>query len=127
MGQNQHSDVLDGLLNIIKNNVVLMTVCNEEPASYASATTQGANMLAKVAVSAGEMIISAATSGRRITIPQKTGVPVSATGGGNHVTLVESSGSGQLYYVTTATSQNLTAGNTMTINSWTITVKNVGQ
>lgn len=59
------------------------------------------------------------TSGRKVTVAAKSGVTVDASGTANHIALVTVSGS-VVRYVTTCTSQVLTAGNTVNIPAWDV-------
>jgi hypothetical protein len=115
MAKSVHNDVLDGALNIIKNNCVLMTACSAEPTNYtqASATYK----LADVAVASGDFVVSDGTSGRKVTVAAKTAVPVDSTGDATHIALCTGTA---LYYVTTCTTQTLTSGNTVDFPAWTI-------
>ena len=61
------------------------------------------------------------TSGRKVTVAAKPGVSVSASGTANHIALVTASGS-VVRYVTTCTSQALTAGNTVNIPAWSVEI-----
>ncbi len=116
MAKTVHDDVLDGALNIIKNNCTRMTACSAQPTTYTegNATYE----LADVTMASGDFTIAdGTTSGRKITIAQKTGVTVDNSGTATYVALLDVSGT-KLQFVTTATSQALTAANTMTFNSW---------
>lgn len=113
-----HDDVLDGALNIIKNNASLMTVCSAQPATRAEAVSTYA--LADVAVSSADFTLANGdASGRKCTVAQKTGVTVDASGTATHIALVDGT---RLLYVTTCTSQVLTAGNTVNIPAWDIEI-----
>lgn len=119
MAKFANDEVMDAALNFAASSV-LMTVCAGQPATYASATTQGGQMLARYTVSAGDFTLAdGLSSGRRVTVAQQTGIAVSATGAGNHVTLLAAA---SIRYITTATSQTLTAGNTLTVNAWDIEI-----
>lgn len=98
-----------------------MIVCSAQPTTYAEATTTYA--LADVAVTPDtDFTKSAGTpSGRRVTVAAKSGVTVDATGTGNHIALVRTTDS-SLRYVTTCTPQGLTAGNTVNIPAWSVTI-----
>jgi hypothetical protein len=61
------------------------------------------------------------TNGRKVTMAQKTGVTVDSSGTANHIALCNS-GDSSLRYVTTCTSQVLTAGNTVTFPAWDIEI-----
>jgi len=120
MGKTVHDDVLDGALNIIKNNCDKMTACSQEPTSYTEGNATYA--LADVAMASGDFTnANGDTNGRKTTVAQKTGVTVDSTGTADHVALLDT-GNTKLLYVTTATSQALTSGNTMTFNAWDIEI-----
>lgn len=120
MGKSVHNDVLDGALNIIKNNCTRMVACSAEPTTYTEGNSTYA--LADVTMASGDFTnADGDTSGRKTTVAQKTGVTVDATGTATHVALLDVSNT-KLLYVTTATSQALTSGNTMTFNAWDIEI-----
>jgi len=113
-----HNDVLDGALNIIKNNITLMTVCNAEPTSRTEAVTTYA--LADVAMTGTDVTVGEGdTNGRKAAIAAKTGVNVDTTGTATHVALVDGT---RLLYVTTCTSQALTQNNTVDFPTWDIEI-----
>jgi len=116
MAKSVHDDVLDGALNIVKNNCTRMTLCNAEPTTYTEANATFA--LADVTMAAGDFTAANGdTSGRKLTIAAKNAVPVDTTGTSTHVALLDVTNS-KLLYVTTHTSQALTSGNTANIGSW---------
>lgn len=116
MGKTINSTVLDQALNYIKNNATRMCVCSAQPTTYTEAITTFE--LADVTMASGDYTVQAgAVSGRRVTMAQKTAVPVDNTGTATHVALVDVTGTA-LLLVTTCTSQALTAGNTVTIPTW---------
>lgn len=120
MAKSVHSDVLDGALNIIKNNCTRMVACSAQPTTYTEADATYA--LANVTMTGADFTLAAgAVSGRKATVAQKTGVTVATSGTANHVALLDVTNS-KLLYVTTATAQVLTSGNTMTFNSWTVEI-----
>jgi hypothetical protein len=55
------------------------------------------------------------TSGRKMTVAAKNGVPIDANGTGSHVALVDAT---RLLFVTTCTAQVLTAGGTVDVPAW---------
>ena len=118
MAKSVHNDVLDGALNIIKNNSNLMTVCSAEPTTRTEAVTTYA--LGDVAMVSGDFTVAEGdTSGRKATVGTKSSVNVDATGTGTHVALSDAT---RLLYVTTCTSQALTSGNTITFPAWDIEI-----
>ena len=120
MGKSVNDVVLDAALNYIKNNCTRMTACSQEPTTYTEGNATYS--LADVTLASGDFTVANDTSGRKVTIAQKTGVTVDSTGTANHVALLDVSNT-VLLYVTTATSQALTAANTMTFNSWKINIQ----
>lgn len=128
MAKFQRDQMLDAALSTIRENVKQVTVCSGQPATYdqAAQVKSGASgfYLAKTNTSANSFaaLADGDSSGRKLTVNQHTGLTVSATGGGNHVALLSSAAASTLWYVTTATSQTLTTGNTLTISAWDIEI-----
>lgn len=114
------SAVLDAALNEIRNTATLMVVTPGQPASFAAAQ---ATKLAEVAMTTADMTLAAGPSGRRLTVAAKAAVPVTVSGTGDHVCLLDVSGS-RLLSVTTAPPQSLTASGTVDIAGWTIDINN---
>lgn len=121
MAKFQNDTMLDNAFSVITDNVTLLVVTDTQPITYTSAV--GANLLARHVVSAADFTIGDGdTNGRKVTIAQQTSLIVSVTGNGNHVVLATSAALSTIYYVTTATSQTLTATNTLTVNAWDIEI-----
>lgn len=100
--------VLDAALNDIKNNCDSMILCAGQPASYAAAV--GANALGDQAMAPGDFTLANGdTSGRKVTVSAKAGIPVDTAGTGDHVALVDV-GNTRLIAVTTAPSQAVSGG-----------------
>lgn len=117
MAKSVHNDVLDAALDEIAT-ATIMTACNAEPTSRTEAVTTYA--LADVTMAGGDFTnADGDTSGRKVTVAQKASVTVDTTGTANHVALCDAS---VLLYVTTCTSQALTAGNTVTFPAWDIEI-----
>lgn len=115
-----HDDVLDGALNIVKDNCTRMTACSQQPTTFTEADATYA--LADVTMVSGDFTLADGdTSGRKLTVAQKSGVTVDTSGSATHVALLDVANS-KLLYVTTSTSQVLTSGNTMTFNAWDIEI-----
>lgn len=111
-----HDNVLDGALDIIKNNANLMILCSQQPTTRTEAVTTYA--LADVAMSSTDFThANGDTSGRKTTVGAKNSVTVDASGTGTHVALVDGT---RLLYVTTCTSQAVTSGNTVNFPAWDI-------
>lgn len=120
MGKLVHDDVLDGALNILKNNVTKMVVCSTQPTTYTEGNATYA--LAPVTMSSTDFTVANGdVSGRKVTVAAKTGVSIATSGTALHVCLLFVSSS-KLYYVTTCTSQALTSGGTVDIPAWDIEI-----
>lgn len=120
MAKSVHDDVLDGALNIIKNNATRMTLCNAEPTTYTQGNATFA--LADVTMASGDFTAANGdTSGRKLTVAAKTAVPVDTGGTGNHVALLDVANS-KLLYVTTTTATAVAAGGTVDIGSWKVEI-----
>ena len=110
--------VLDAALNYIKNNGVTMTACSTQPTTYAEATST--YKLADVTIDSADYTGPADhTSGRKLTVNAQTGITVDSSGTYGHVAICSSD---TLLYVTTGTSQVLTAGNTVDFPAWVISI-----
>lgn len=98
MPKTVHNDVLDGALNIIKNNCTSEVLCSQEPTSYAEASSTYA--LADVTVDSSDFTAGDGdTSGRKLTVAQQASVTVDTTGKGTHIALLDVSNT-KLLYVT---------------------------
>lgn len=118
MGKSVHNDVLDGALNIIKNNCTRQVACSTEPTTFTEANVTYA--LADVTMASGDFTIADGdTNGRKVTMAAKSAVTVDAGGSFAHVALLDVTNS-KLLYVTTGTGQTLTAGNTCNFPAWDI-------
>lgn len=120
MGKSVHDDVLDGALNILKNNATRLTVCSSQPTTYTEGNATFA--LADVTIDSTDFTnANGDTSGRKTTIATQTAFPVDSSGTAQHIALLDVANS-KLLYVTTCTSQALTAGNTVTTPAWDIEI-----
>lgn len=122
MAKTVHDDVLDGALNILKNNVTRMTVCSSQPTTYAEANATYA--LADVTLSSTDFTnANGDSSGRKTTVGAQSSVLIDTSGTATHVALLDVSNS-KLLYVTTCTSQALTANGSNTVNfpAWDIEI-----
>jgi hypothetical protein len=97
-----------------------MFVCSQEPASYAEAS--GTYDLATHTLAAGDFSkANGDSSGRKVTIAQQASITVDHSGSATHIALGKS-GTSELTYITTCTSQALTAGNTVTVPAFDIEI-----
>jgi|SRR3990167_5705504 len=120
MAKTVHANVLDGAFDVL-DQADLMTVCSAQPTTYTEAITTF--KLADIAMTPDTDFTKANgdTSGRKVTVAAKSSVPVDTTGTGTYIALTKSTGT-LLYYVTTCTSQSLTAGNTVNFPAWDIEI-----
>lgn len=120
MAKSVNDVVLDAALNQIKNNCTRQVLCSQEPTTYTEANAT--YMLSQTTMVSGDFTnANGDTSGRKSTIGAKTGTTVTNTGTATHAALLDVTGT-TLLYVTTVTSQALTAGNTVNIGSWKIEI-----
>ena len=119
MAKSVHDDVLDGALDIIKNNATQESICSQEPTTRTEAVTTYS--LGNIAVTGTDFThANGDVGGRKTTVAQKQeSSGVDSTGTANHVALTDAT---RLLYVTTCTSQGVTSGNDLTINSWDIEI-----
>lgn len=115
-----NDNVMDAALDYIATADRLF-VCKAQPSDYADAAST--EDLATVTLTAGDgngdYTIADDTSGRKVTIAEQATITVDHTGTATHIAL-GIAGSSTLVYVTTCTSQALTAGNTVTVPAWKI-------
>ncbi len=103
-------------------NATRMTVCSTQPTTFAEANSTFA--LADVTVDASDFTkANGDVSGRKVTVAAQTGVLIDTSGTAQHIALLNVAGS-ELLYVTTTTSQALTANGSNTVNvpAWDIEV-----
>ena len=113
--------VLDGALNVIAT-ATRMTACNAQPTTYTEANATFA--LADVTMAGGDFTnANGDTNGRKVTVGAKSGVLIDTSGTATHVALVRVADT-VLLYVTTCTSQALTANGSNTVNfpAWDIEI-----
>lgn len=114
MAKSVHDDVLDGALNIIKNNCTRQVACSAEPTTYAQANATYA--LSDVTTASGDFTIANGdASGRKVTVGAKSSVLIDTSGTATHIALLDVTNS-KLLLVTTCTSQALTANGSNTVN-----------
>jgi len=128
MGKYQNDDMLDAALDYIKNNATKLTVCSSQPTNYNEAVNAPASSgyaLADVVVDSTDFTHAAGdTSGRKTTVAQQSDILIDVTGTAQHIALVGTIASvNTLLYVTTCTSQSLTAANNVTVPAWDIELR----
>jgi hypothetical protein len=109
MGKFADDSILDAGLNIVKTTATQLCLCAGQPASYAEATV-GKMLVLKTGLTSGSFTGPVDdTSGRKLSKTAETGVSVTNSGTADHAALCSGT---VLLYVTTVTSQVVTAGNT---------------
>jgi hypothetical protein len=114
--------VLDGGLDVIAT-ATRMIACSAQPTTFTEANATFA--LADVTMAGGDFTKAAGdVSGRKVTMAAKSAVLIDTSGTANHVALVRVSDS-TLIYVTTCTSQALTANGSNTVNfpAWKVEIQ----
>jgi cobalamin biosynthesis protein CobT len=111
--------VMDAALDYIAT-CTRMIACSAQPTTYTEANATYA--LADVTMAGGDFSkANGDSSGRKVTVAAKSAVPIDASGTATHVALVIV-GSTTLVYVTTCTSQALTAGGTVDFPAFDIEI-----
>ena len=119
MSKIAHDDVLDGALNIIKNNATRLCICSTQPTTYEEAITT--YKLGIVTIDSNDFTgPSDGTSGRKVVVAGQSGVNVDADDNAQHIALCDSVNS-KLLWVTTCTPQLLSSGSSVNTSEWTIT------
>lgn len=118
MGKIVDDAVLDGALNIIKNNATQISVCATQPTTYTQAITTFMLAIKSTLTGTDFTVANGDTSGRKVTVAQQATISVTNSGNADHIALCGAAST--LYYVTTCTTQALTAGNTVTIPTWKV-------
>lgn len=115
---------IDGSLLILKNTATRMTVCSAQPTGSTPPTVANINTvrLAEVVMATGDFTIANGdTSGRKVSMTAKTGLPITGAGTQNATHVVLDNGTSMLY-CTTCTSQALTNGNTVNVPLWKVEI-----
>lgn len=113
--------VLDKILDEIATGTK-QVACSAQPTTFTEANSTYA--LADVTLDSGDFTkANGDTSGRKVTVGAQNGVLIDASGTATHIALVRTADS-TLLYVTTCTSQALTANGSNTVNmpAWDIEV-----
>lgn len=117
MAKRVHDAVLDGAFAVLDDGTTI-TVCSQEPTTRTEAITT--YMLASDALTGADYTVADGNaSGRKCTIAQQTNVPITNSGTATHIAICDGT---RLLYVTTCTSQALTAGGTVTIPAWRVEI-----
>jgi len=113
--------VMDGALDVIAS-ATKQVACSTQPTTYTEANATYA--LADIVIDGTAFTkANGDTSGRKVTVAAQSGVLIDTSGTATHVALVRTADS-TLIYVTTCTSQALTANGANTVNfpAWDVEI-----
>lgn len=114
MAKTVHNSVLDGAWDIL-DQATGMHICNAEPTTRDEAVTTFQLATAAMTPDTDFTKADGDSSGRKVTIAAKSGVSIDNSGTALFIALTDGS---NLLYVTTCTSQALTAAGTVDIPAW---------
>ena len=118
MAKAVHDDVLDGAFDVL-DQATIMTACSSEPTTRTEAVTTYALADATMTADTDYTKANGDTSGRKVTVAAKSSITVDTSGTATHVALCDGT---RLLYVTTCTSQALTASNTVSFPAWDVEI-----
>ena len=118
MGKSVNDLVLDAAFDVIDQSNI-MIACSAEPTNRTEAVTTYALADAVMVADTDYTKANGDTSGRKVTMAAKSTINVDASGTATHVALCDGV---NLLYVTTCTSQALTAGNDANFPAWDIEI-----
>ena len=114
--------ILDKTLDEIATATKMVLCTDPGPSTYAEANATYA--LADVVIDGSDFTkANGDTSGRKVTIAAQSGVLIDTSGTGTHIALIRTADS-TLIYVTTCTSQAVTANGSNTVNmpAWDVEI-----
>ncbi len=113
--------ILDKTLDEIAT-ATKQVLCSAQPTTYTEANATYA--LADIVIDGSDFTkANGDTSGRKVTVAAQTGVLIDTSGTGNHIALIRTADS-TLIYVTTCSSQVVTANGSNTVNfpAWDVEI-----
>ncbi len=115
-----HDDVLDGAFDVL-DQANLMIACSTQPTTRAEAVTTYALADVAMTINTDYTKANGDTNGRKVTVAAKSSVLIDTSGTATHIALVDGT---RLLYVTTCTSQALTANGSNTVNfpAWDVEI-----
>ena len=114
--------MMDAALAWIVTNTNALCVCSTQPTTYTHATsTYLLGQESSVTVGSPQ---DWSTSGREVAVPAKSSVAITAGSSAQHIALVNTSTS-TLAYVTTISTQAVSASDKMNIATWDIRIADV--
>jgi hypothetical protein len=116
-----HDFMMDQSLTWVKTTATKMSVCSTCPTNKLQANTT--YCIAYTVMAAGDFTLGdGVTSGRKNAVAAKANLAVNTTKSAYHIALYADPGT-YLCYVTTCATQALTSGNTVTVPTWNIEIR----
>jgi hypothetical protein len=115
-----HDDVLDGAFDVL-DQANLMIACSAQPTTRTEAVSTYALADVAMTINTDYTKGNGDTNGRKVTVAAKSSVLIDTSGTATHIALVDGT---RLLYVTTCTSQALTANGSNTVNfpAWDVEI-----
>jgi hypothetical protein len=125
MAKTVNDVVLDGALNIVKNNATRISICSAQPTTFTEAMTTYKLAIKTITDTdfTGPADNDGTGAGRKLTSNAHNGMTVDATGDGEFVALVDFANERVLYVTECDNVQTLTNGNTVNIPAWAIRIQ----
>jgi len=118
MAKSASDAVLDAPADVI-DQCDKQVACSAQPTTFTEANATFALADAAMTPDTDYTKADGTTSGRKVTMAAKNGVTVDTSGTATHIALIRTADS-SLRFVTTCTSQALTAANTVNFPAWKI-------
>ena len=126
MGMYASSHFYETGFNTIKTNARIIAITNSQSTTMAKATSSNTCLAWSTVCASTDFIVSANTSGYILKISTNADLisasTLQSTGVASHIVVGTSVG-GSLYYVTTCTTKSLGTGDTVTMPTWNIWIK----
>lgn len=122
MARYEHPNCQDGGLSYIRTNCTRMALVSGYTVGDSYATVVAA-ILAAVAMTTSDLVLTTVGVNRRLTVAGKTATSAAASGGGpnSHVVLLNDAGNEVLFVTEEDAAQTITAGNAVAIAGFQIT------
>jgi len=114
---------IDAMLQSIEDNSASIWVLSSGLVSMTYDNAKTFKMASATVASTIFTIADGDVSGRKTTVAAVSGISVTVSGTATHVALIASALASALVYLTEASSQVITAGNTMSTGAWDIEVR----
>jgi len=118
------NDTFDAFFQYITGSGNMLVVCSGSPITYQDCTqiSPTGSYIAMIALTGGDFAIADDTSGRKLTISEKTSASIVASSTACAVAIVSTTNA-SVCYITTCTPQDLVQGGTVDIPTWKINIE----